>query len=94
MNDLILDDYYDLTTENGDLVTDVSDEQHQKLLLAVNKGDFKENPTIGVGVAMWLNDDNQDGLLGEIKKEFEKDGMTVKSLSINEEGKLDIDARY
>ncbi len=67
MIDLILQDY-DLKTESGDFVCDVSDEQHQALLLATNKGDWKESPTVGVGVAAWLKDDDPDGLLGEIKK--------------------------
>lgn len=93
MQDLILDDFDDLKTDVGDFVSDTSDEQHQSLLLKCRKGDFKENPDICVGVATWLNDDDPDGLLGEIKKEFEKDGMVVKQIEMTD-GKLNIDARY
>lgn len=94
MNDILLDINYDLQIENGDLVTGNSDEQHQQLLLVCNKGDFKENPTICVGVERWLKDeDDVSGLLGEIKSEFEKDGMKVNSVLLTD-GKLDIDASY
>lgn len=93
MQDLILDEFDDLVVENGDFANDLSDEQHQELLLKCRKGDFKENPDTCVGVATWLNDDDPDGLLGEIKKEFEKDGMVVKLVDL-QDGKLNIDARY
>lgn len=94
MNDILLDENFDLMFEGGDIVTGNSDEQNQRLLLVCNKGDFKENPTVCVGVARWLKDDDEEGLLGEIKKEFEKDGMEVKSVQLLPDGKLNIDASY
>lgn len=78
---------------NGDFATGEATAQHMALLLACRKGDFKENPTICVGVATWLKDTDVEGLLGEVKKEFERDGMNVKKVELSQ-GKLNIDAAY
>lgn len=93
MNDILLDSGFDLMIGNGDLATGNSDLQHQQLLLACNKGDFKENPAVCVGAAGWLKDEDESGLLAEVKKEFEKDGLEVKEV-IMTDGKLNIDANY
>lgn len=94
MQDILLDSNYDILTEDGDFLIGESTVQHQQLLLVCNKGDFKENPAICVGVARWLKDDDKMGVLGEIKKEFEKDGMTVRKVSLTKDDKLNIDAGY
>jgi hypothetical protein len=94
MNDILIDDELDMKMERGDLVTGLADLQHQHLLLISNKGDWKESPTVGVGVHSWLKDDEPAGLLAEIKKEFERDGMTVNKVEILTDGKLNVDANY
>jgi hypothetical protein len=93
MEDFLIDDIKDLQTANGDIAIGHSDEQHKELLLVSFKGDFKERPTIGVGLAGWLKDDNVTGLLGEIKSEFERDGMEVNYVEVNDD-KINIDASY
>ena len=93
MTDFLLDIYNDLTFENGDLAVGFVDDQNQALLLFSDKGDWKESPTVCVGVSRWLKDNDGEGLLGEIKKEFEKDGMTVVKLELTEQN-LNINANY
>jgi hypothetical protein len=83
MNDVKLNSVLDLDIANGDLVTGEATEQHQQLLLTTVKGDWKENPTIAVGLFGFLKDNDAEGLLGEIKQEFERDGMRVDSLSFD-----------
>lgn len=93
MEDLLLDNNQELDIQNGDFVIGESTLQHQDLLLMTNKGEWKENPTIAVGVLGFLKDEDESGLLAEIKTQFEKDGMRVNTLAA-EEGKLNIDAHY
>lgn len=92
MNDILLNSTLDAKIDNGDFVTGGSTEWHQLLLLQCSKGDFKENPTICIGAAGWLKDD-VGGLLAEVKKEFERDGMTVKKLELTNDN-LITDASY
>lgn len=93
MNDFKLNTNLDMETANGDFVTGNSTNEHQELLLWSGKGEWKENPTIGVGVAFYLKDENPNDLLGEIKKEFERDGMTVREVKI-EGDNIKVDAAY
>lgn len=80
--------------QNGDFVWGESTAQHQRLLLLSQKGDFKENPDRCVGFYTWLKDDANIGdVLAEVKAEFERDGMTIKNLGIDN-GQLQVDASY
>lgn len=93
MNDFKLNTDLDLDIANGDFVTGNATSEHQELLIYTVKGDWKENPTIAVGAAGYLKDEDVNGLLGEIKKEFERDGMNVKSVDYTDE-KITVDAAY
>jgi hypothetical protein len=93
MEDILLDDGQELDIVNGDFVTGESTLQQQDLLLLTNKGEWKENPTIAVGAIGYLKDEDEGGLMAEIKLQFEKDGMEIDQIII-EEGKLNIDAHY
>lgn len=93
MKDLLLNDTGDLLIQNGDVKIGESTLQHQNLLLLTTKGDWRENPLTGVGAAGFLKDENKGELLAEIKKEFEKDGMTVNALSLDNEN-ININAAY
>jgi hypothetical protein len=95
MIDLLLnEDGSGLQWANNDFVLGESTQQHQRLLLVSQKGDFKENPTRCVGLYTWLKDDeNTPGLLGDIKQEFEADGMKVKLVQLLNR-QLTTDANY
>jgi hypothetical protein len=93
MNDILLNSDLDAVIATGDFAVGESTIQQQELLLVCNKGDFKENPTICVGVAGWLKDDEPASMLAEVKKEFERDGMTIINLSLTN-GNLLADAHY
>jgi hypothetical protein len=81
MIDILLDDDFDLLIENGDIVLGDASEQNKRLLLLYSKGDLREDVTVGVGLAGFIKDDEEGDLLGTIKKEFERDGMTVESIT-------------
>lgn len=93
MKDLLLDENFDLVFENGDLVIGESSEQHQNLLLLTKKGDWKENPTIGVGINGVLKDDPESDITSIIRTEFQKDGMKVNGIFLTE-NEIRIDANY
>ncbi|BAV09401.1 hypothetical protein SAMN05421788_101837 [Filimonas lacunae] len=95
MTDLLLNDTNDLLiNENtGDWIIGNSDTQHQRLLLVCTKGSFKENPTCGVGVASYLEDENPTALLREVRLQFSSDGMKVSEVAI-ENNQLKVNATY
>lgn len=92
--DVLLDDDGDLLLdENKDpIVGDVSI-QNQKLLLNTRKGDWKLYPLVGVGAKDFVDDETAAGLLREIRQQFTKDGMKVKTIDITNNA-INIDASY
>ena len=67
--------------------------QNQAFLLVAHKGEFKEHPTIGVGMADMLNDHDFAYWRRLITYEFERDGQTIDRLELNNKG-LTIEAHY
>lgn len=75
------------------LFTGETTPQNQAFLLVAHKGEFKENPTIGVGLSDILNDHDFAYWRRLIAIEFERDGQTIDKLVLNEKG-LTIEAHY
>lgn len=92
MQDYLFDT--DLQIENGDFVIGESDNQHVRHILTSDKGEYKSNPEIGVGIIQMLNDEVIDDFLIDAKKNLEYDGMTVNNISFLQDGKLNVDAKY
>ena len=92
MTDLLLTDEMDLKVTSGDFTPGPATAQHQKLLLIAHPGNFMQYPEIGVGIESHLNDEKDD-LRVEIRSQFEKDGMKVKSMQVNG-AKIEIEAEY
>lgn len=93
MKDLFLNSGHELEIVNGDFAVDVSDVQHQDMLLMTTKGEWKESPTLGVGALGFLKDEDAFGLLATVKAQFETDGMSVRNMEFLD-GNLQIDAVY
>ncbi len=94
MNDIRIDENEDLVFSNGDFLVEESTSIHQQQIILNNKGDFKQNPTVGVGVFEYFNDEEEKGLIRAISVEFAKDGMDVNSITIDKSGKLMTQATY
>ncbi len=92
--DILLDDEFDLIFADGDFVTGESTAQHQKLLIIADKGEFKEAPQRGVGARRYLEDHNPSNLAREIRQEFTRDGMVVKTVKIETDLTIQVDANY
>lgn len=93
MKDILLGINFDLSFSNGDFAIGESTRQHQNLLLLVEKGEIREFPTRGVGTQSWLLDESPGDYNAEVKREFEKDGMTVLKVRGGVEN-LQIEAVY
>lgn len=94
MTDLLLDETYDIKIADGDLVAGESTQQHQALLILIDKGELREFPTRGVGAQTWLNDDVEVGdFNAEVKRQFELDGIRVLAINGQIEN-LKIEAYY
>jgi hypothetical protein len=94
MTDFLLNNEGDIRIEGNDLFIGVSDQQQQERLLLTEKGNIKQFPTAGVGTRVYLESEDQAGLLSEISRQFTGDGMKVKELRIDSNGKLIINAPY
>jgi hypothetical protein len=78
----------------GDFVRVESTAKHQKDIILNNKNDYKQNPTIGVGAFDFLNDEGMSDLIREVAKQFNQDGMDVKSVKLGAKGIITTDANY
>jgi len=93
--DVLLDTNYDASVQNGDFAIGESTRQHQQLLLVTQPGEWKQNPTIGIGIENFLLDDGNlsRDLTAEVRRQFEDDGMTVNKIAFDGQ-KLTIEALY
>ena len=94
MIDISLDDLEGLDILSGDFSAVESTAQHQRQLILNNKGDFKQNPTIGVGVFEYIDDERVQDMMRAISVEFSRDGMDVQSIQLGPEGMIQSDAFY
>jgi hypothetical protein len=93
-NDYLLDySTGHLQLRNGDFVIGEATEQHQRRLLLAHKGEYKQHPLAGVGLADFIDEENPDEMIREIRVQLVQDGMTVNTIKVTPKG-LGIDANY
>ncbi len=78
---------------SGTVVGDVT-KQNQRTILLAEKGEIKEVPLIGVGIASYLDDDNPSELLREVRTNLREDGQKVRSCGFDTDGNLIIEGGY
>ena len=83
----------DLLFINGDIVYGESTKQHQRDILLAQPGDYKNAPDATIGISQYVNDDDPDAMLEDIRVKFRKDGMDVQELNYKN-GILKITAPY
>ena len=85
----------DLLIRDGDFVVSESTVQHQRDLMIANKGEYKQNPTVGIGLNNFLLQEMEEEELRLIMtREFEGDGMRVNKIEVNGFTNIKIDAEY
>ncbi|MCT4614558.1 MAG: hypothetical protein N4A49_06750 [Marinifilaceae bacterium] len=93
MDDILFDNSNDLLIGAGDLELGNSNEQNKYMLLACSSGEYKEFPFVGCGLRDFINENSPENMFTQIRKQFDKDGLSVKSISYKH-NKLNIDANY
>ena len=91
---ILLDDNSDLLIREKSIVIGNAVAQNQKNLILIEKTELKFAPMRGVGAKRFLEDYSPDNLAREIRQEFTIDGMTVKSVKMNTNGIINVDAAY
>jgi len=84
----------DIDLSTGDLQWVEPTDQHQRDLLIMGPGESKEYPLDGVDSIKYLNDTDATLYLRTVKQQFTRDGMNVRSISMDVNGKMITDAEY
>lgn len=92
MKDILFNE--DLEIREGDLAVGYSDNQHVKHILLAEKGEYKINPELGVGLEKMIATDDPMEFLIDAKKNLEYDGMKVENISFTEQQTIQVDAKY
>lgn len=91
--DILIGNDIDLLMSGGDFGVGDSTLQNQYLILAAQKGEFKEHPMFGAGMSDCVNDDDATYWRHRINEELKRDGMTVSEIRITNEN-IQINAEY
>jgi hypothetical protein len=67
--------------------------QNQAMILTAQKGEFKEAPTVGVGISDICADSDFVAWKREIASQIEADGQRIEKLIVNEK-QFVLEARY
>jgi len=95
VNDIMLDDNLDLLIQNGDFVIGDAEEQIQQLILIASQGSFRESPLTGINIVTYLKSRMTPGLVDalkqKIKLQFQYDGYTTVTPTIDSFTDIDIE---
>lgn len=80
--DIKLTAEFDLAIANGDFELCENLNQQVGCLLAANAGDYRQNPTIGIGLQDYLLDERLDDLKRVMRLNFVKEGLAINRLNI------------
>ena len=91
IKDILLSNENELQTLRGDFLVGDSDAQHVQHIIEATKGNFLENPTIGVNIAEYRNGNiSLADLTKRVRLELQKDGYRLyKVYFVNEEIVID-----
>lgn len=90
--DILLDESDDLMIVNGDFSFGESNDQHIALIFDCNKGELRENPSIGYAAPHYLKTNKPTvEYKRELRVELNKDGYADAEITVNKTlGVLDI----
>lgn len=91
--DLAIGGDWDLSTTTGDLSVGNTSLQNQALILHAQKGEWKEHPYLGAGIADKPNDEENAYWRHRITEELRRDGCRVEKITISNNN-IEITAEY
>ncbi|HHN48601.1 MAG TPA: hypothetical protein ENN08_06705 [Bacteroidales bacterium] len=93
--DILLDEDQDAMIDDvaGDFTLGDATGQSMQMLIISQKGEWKQHPYVGVGIADYMKEEKGSGLKAEIKRQLKADGMTLRSVIVNK-GQINVDASY
>lgn len=83
------DNSSDLKIVNGHISLGETLPQNEYIILMSPKGDYKFEPTMGVGISDMLNDNDVLGWKRRIRDGLKADGIIVDQLSISQDGHIE-----
>ena len=93
MTGIQIGDDYDMVVKDGSLLVGDTTAQNQAVIIASHKGEFKEQPSVGVGISDMLLDHDSLAWRQEIREQLEIDGQTVNKITVTKTG-ITVDANY
>lgn len=71
--------------KNGDFYSINSEQEHAYAIILSNKNDWKEFPSIGVGVAQFLNGNSSDNYIinKEANEQLKSDGFIIQNIKLD-----------
>lgn len=94
MNDLRVNDDFEMLVSAGDFVIDTSNQQHIGTMLKTRIGELKQFPASGVGIEDMLLGDEVIEFKHKIRKQLTDDGATVTKIDFTSKNKLTLNADY
>lgn len=85
----------DIAIRNSDIAVGDSTLQNVGLMLITQQGEWKQYPSLGVGIDQITGDEDNRYWSREIRETLKRDGLNIERMKIDfNEGIIDIDARY
>ena len=92
---ILIDETGEILVQNGSMVVGDVTRQNMYFILLAQKGEFKERPTLGVGISDMVGDEDELEWKKRIREEFKKDSLKVDKNDLNlQTGKIEIEAHY
>lgn len=90
---ILLDENNNLQIVDGSVVIGSNILQSQRIIIEAAKGEIKEDPLLGAGIAQYLDDDDPAEMLREVRVNLRRDGQKVKICRMNGD-ELQISSKY
>lgn len=86
MQDILIDASSDIYFADGDFAFGNSDEQHINHIVIAQKGNYRQHPLVGVGIAEWISSPNSAqriaALQQRIRLQLDYDGYKAKRIDL------------